>query len=57
MRTLHQLYSFVSSALFGSENEKSGSEEKFKRLVQVLPSNIGPLCLIEFQWVEKFRNK
>ena len=31
MKTLHQLYSFVSSALFSSENEKSESEERFKR--------------------------
>ena len=30
MKTLHQLYSFVSSALFSSENEKSESEERFK---------------------------
>ena len=42
----------MSSALFSSENEKSESEEKFKRLVQVLPSNVSPLCPIEFQWVE-----
>ena len=41
MKTLHQLYSFVSSALFSSENEKSESEERFKLLVQALPSNVG----------------
>ena len=41
MKTLHQLYSFVSSALFSSENEKSESEERFKRPVQALPSNVG----------------
>ena len=28
MRTLHKLYSFVSSALFSSENEKSESEDR-----------------------------
>ena len=39
MRTLNQLYSFVSSALFSSENERSESEERFKRPVQALPSN------------------
>ena len=37
--TLHQLYWFVSSALFISENERSESEERFKRPVQALPSN------------------
>ena len=31
MKTLSQLYSLVSSALFSSENEKSESEERFKR--------------------------
>ena len=41
MKTLPQLYSFVSSALFSSENEKSESEERFKRLVKVLLSNVG----------------
>ena len=41
MKTLPQLYSFVSSALFSSENEKSESEERFKLLVQALPSNVG----------------
>ena len=41
MRTLNQLYSFVSSALFSSENERSESEERFKRPVQALPSNPG----------------
>ena len=41
MKTRHQLYSFVSSALFSSENEKSKSEERFKRPVQALPSNVG----------------
>ena len=41
IRNLHQFYSFVSSALFSSENEKSESEERFKRPVQALPSNIG----------------
>ena len=30
LKTLYQLYSFVSSALFSSENEKSESEERFK---------------------------
>ena len=33
MKTLLQLYSFVSSVLFNSENEKSESEEGFKRPV------------------------
>ena len=41
MKTLHQLYLLMSSALFNSENEKSESEERFKRPVQVLPSNVG----------------
>ena len=36
MKILHQLYSFVSSALFSYENEKSDSEERFKRSVQAL---------------------
>ena len=40
-RTLHQLYWFVSSALFSSENERSESEKRFKRPVQALPSNPG----------------
>ena len=31
MKTLHQLYSFVSSALFSSENEKSESDERDSR--------------------------
>ena len=38
IRTLHR---FVSSALFGSENEKSESEERFKIPVQALPFNVG----------------
>ena len=33
LRTLHQFYSFVASALFCSANEKSESEERFKRPV------------------------
>ena len=33
METLPQLYSFVPSALFSSENEKSESEEIFRRPV------------------------
>ena len=33
MKTLLQLYSFVSSVLFNSENEKSESEDGFKRPV------------------------
>ena len=41
IRTLHELYSFVSIALFSSENEKSESEERFKRPLQALPSNVG----------------
>ena len=41
IRTHHQLYWFVSSALFSSENERSESEERFKRPVQALPSNPG----------------
>ena len=39
IRALHQLYSFVSSALFSSENERGESEERFKRPVQALPSS------------------
>ena len=41
IRALHQLYSFVSSALFSSENERGESEERFKRPVQALPSKPG----------------
>ena len=41
MKTLSQLYSLVSSALFSSENEKSESGKRFKRPVQALPSNVG----------------
>ena len=41
MKTLFQLYSFVSSVLLSSKNEKSESEEGFKRPVQALPSNVG----------------
>ena len=40
IRTLHQLYLFVSSALFSSENEKSESEDKFERVVHAEPSNV-----------------
>ena len=42
MRTLNQLYSFVSSALFSSENERSESEERFKRpFKHCLPTPVG----------------
>ena len=51
MKTLSQLYSFVSSALLSSENKKSESEERFKHPVQALPSNVG-----FFHRVEKIRN-
>ena len=51
MKTLHQLYSFVSSALFSSENRESESEEWLKRCLQ--HRFLRP---IEFYWVEKFRN-
>ena len=37
MKTLHLLYSFVSSALFSSENRESESEEWFKRC---LPTSV-----------------
>ena len=37
MKTLHQLYSFVSSALFSSENRESESEEWLKRC---LPTSV-----------------
>ena len=40
IRTLHQLYLFVSSALFSSENEKSESEDRFERVVHAVPSNV-----------------
>ena len=60
IRTLHQVYSFVSSALFSSKNEKGESEERFKRRFKRWPSNVGFyswfLRPIEFHWVEKFRN-
>ena len=35
IRTLHQLYLFVSNALFSSENGKSESENRFERVVHV----------------------
>ena len=41
MKTLLQLYLFVSSVLFSSENEKREGEEVFKRPVQALPSKVG----------------
>ena len=41
MKTLPQLYSFVSSALFSSENEKSESEERFKRCLPTSVSSTG----------------
>ena len=41
MKTILQLYLFVSSVLFSSENKKSESEEGFKCPVQALPSNVG----------------
>ena len=50
MKTLHQLYSFVSSALFSSENDKSESEEKFKRAVQAVPSNVGFFARLNSTW-------
>ena len=56
MKTLHQLYSFVSSALFSSENEKSESEERFKRPVQALPSNVGFFARLSSTGWKKFRN-
>ena len=46
IRTLHQLYLFVSSALFinkaldSSENERSESEDRFERVVDAVPSNV-----------------
>ena len=40
IRTLHQLYLFVSTALFSSENEKSESEDRFERVVHAEPSNV-----------------
>ena len=40
IRTLHQLYLFVSTALFSSENEKSESEDRFERVVHAVPSNV-----------------
>ena len=46
MKTLHQLYSFVSSALFSSENEKSESEERFKRPAQY-PASRGPSIFLD----------
>ena len=52
IRTLHQLYLFVSSALFSSENEKSESEDRFECVVHAVPSNVSFFCLIEFHWVE-----
>ena len=40
IRTLHQLYLFVSNALFSSENEKSESEHRFECVVHAEPSNV-----------------
>ena len=51
MKTLHQLYSFVSSALFSSENWESGRKSDSSAVFQ---NRL--LCSIEFYWIEKFRN-
>ena len=40
MKTLHQLNSFVSSALFNSENEKSERKERFKSPVLACVSSV-----------------
>ena len=40
IRTLHQLYLFVSNALFSSEKEKSESEDRCERVVHAEPSNV-----------------
>ena len=40
IRTLHQLYLFVSNALFSSKNEKSESEDRLERVVHAEPSNV-----------------
>ena len=40
IRTLHQLYLFVSSALFSSENETSESEDRLECVVHAVPSNV-----------------
>ena len=42
MKTLHQLYSFVSSALFSSENEKSESDERdsIARFKRCFPTSV-----------------
>ena len=40
MKTLHQLNSFVSSALFNSENERSESKERFKSPVLACVSSV-----------------
>ena len=40
MKTPHELHSFVSSALFSCENEKSEGEERLRRPVQALPCNV-----------------
>ena len=47
LKTLYQLYSFVSSALFSSENEKSESEERFKpRFKRCFPTSVSsPDCI------------
>ena len=40
IRTLHQLYLFVSNALFSSEKEKSESEDRCERVVHAEPSAV-----------------
>ena len=40
IRTLHQLYLFVSSALFSSENETIESEDRLECVVHAVPSNV-----------------
>ena len=41
VKGVHQLYWFVSSSLFSSENKKSESEEILKPPVQVLTATVG----------------
>ena len=52
MKVLHQLYSFVSSALFSSENRKSESEEWLKRC---LPTSVSsPYWILLGRKIQKY---
>ena len=49
IRTLHQLYLFVSSALFSSENETIESEDRLECVVHAVPSNVAFFAWLKIQ--------